>query len=452
MIKEHDQKAMTKATPRRLAYVDSDKEAPAGSLARSFSDRFSLESYCTFDTRRQTRSVSKSQRTPSKNKEPSHRRRSRRLEDRSRTKEKVGRSKSRGKRSGHQETSSDSEYEEGSEDTYEDLNSPYKRPKPTHFTQRITCFKHHLMAKLPRNIKIHGIKRRQNEGLQAFMDRFKFESSHIKGIPLVLCISAFMHGHGHPEVAKKLNEKIPKTVDEMFERVRAFIRGEVVTGLGEMVCPLQWDKGIVLLAWSGGPEKARNKGGRRETQRNMGIYTLYPRKDTFTPLIKTPKEILAMESLSFPKLPPLIRTPEKQNLNKFCDYYGDKGHNTTDCYHLKKNIEEVVASGKLSHLVKDIRQNNQRNGSQGMNNVKVINMIRGGVNRKRPFEGESFGLIDELTFPAIPQNRLTDESIVLEGRIEDHQVRRFFVKDMYPFPEEGEGLVSLMEYPYKCFL
>ncbi|GJV72563.1 hypothetical protein Tco_1492558 [Tanacetum coccineum] len=54
-------------------------------------------------------------------------------------------------------------------------------------------------------------------------------------------------------------------------------------------------------------------------------------------------------------------------------------------------------------------------------------MIRGGVNRKRPFEGESFGLIDELTFPAIPQNRLTDESIILEGRIEDHQVRRFFV-------------------------
>ncbi|GJR56226.1 hypothetical protein Tco_1406747 [Tanacetum coccineum] len=72
MIKEHDQQAKTKATPRRLAYADSDKEA-------------------------------------------------------------LARSKSRGKRSGHQETSSDSEYEEGSEDAYEDLNSPYKRPKPTPF-------------------------------------------------------------------------------------------------------------------------------------------------------------------------------------------------------------------------------------------------------------------------------------------------------------------------------
>ncbi|GJS21267.1 reverse transcriptase domain-containing protein [Tanacetum coccineum] len=68
-------------------------------------------------------------------------------------------------------------------------------------------------------IEIYGIKRRQNEGLQALMDRFKSESSHIKGVPPVLRISAFMHGHGHPKLAKKLNDKIPKMVDKMFERV-----------------------------------------------------------------------------------------------------------------------------------------------------------------------------------------------------------------------------------------
>ncbi|GKB64982.1 hypothetical protein Tco_0921168 [Tanacetum coccineum] len=94
----------------------------------------------------------------------------------------------------------------------------------------------------------------------------------------------------------------------------------------------------------------------------MGMYTLCPRRDTFTPLTKTSKEILAMESISFTELPPLIRTPEKQNLNKFCDNRVDRGHNINDCYQLKKQIEEVVASGKLTHLVKDIRRNNQRNG------------------------------------------------------------------------------------------
>ncbi|GKA57680.1 hypothetical protein Tco_0756868, partial [Tanacetum coccineum] len=212
---------------------------------------------------------------------------------------------------------------------------------------------------------IHGIKRRQNEGLQAFMDQFKSESSHIKGVPPVLCISACMHGHGHPELAKKLNDKIPKTVDDMFERVRAFIRGEVVAGSAEIVHPSQGDKGYIRLAWTGGPKKARNRGGPREARRSIGVYTPYPQKDTFTPLIKTLKEILAMESL-------------------------------------KKKIEEVVASGKLAHLVKEILRNNQRSGNQGRNGVKAINMIREGGNRKRPFEEGRSGLTDELTFPAIP--------------------------------------------------
>ncbi|GJT83147.1 hypothetical protein Tco_1057489 [Tanacetum coccineum] len=57
-----------------------------------------------------------------------------------------------------------------------------------------------------------------------------------------------------------------------------------------------------------------------------------------------------MESISFPEPPPLIGTPEKKNLNKFCDYHGDRGYNTNDCYHLRKQIEEAVASGKLAHL------------------------------------------------------------------------------------------------------
>nr|GFB50590.1 reverse transcriptase domain-containing protein [Tanacetum cinerariifolium] len=115
------------------------------------------------------------------------------------------------------------------------------------------------MPKTP--TKIHVIKRRQNERLQTFMDRFKLKSLHIKGVLPVLCILAFMHGHGHPKLAKKLNDKIPKMGDEMFERVRAFIRGEMAVGSAKMVRPLQGDKGNTSLVWFGGQEKARNKNG-----------------------------------------------------------------------------------------------------------------------------------------------------------------------------------------------
>ncbi|GKD30003.1 hypothetical protein Tco_1240781 [Tanacetum coccineum] len=339
-------------------------------------------------------------------------------------------------------------------------------PKPTPFTQRITRFNDHRRAKLPQNIMVYEGNKDPKDHLGIFstaaeqeewlmpiwckmfrqtlggatrnwfddldpksVDSFEElsqklleEFSQQKRFPPVLRISAFMHGHGHPELAKKLNDKIPKTVDEMFERVRAFIRGEVAAGSAEMVHPSQGYKGYVRPAWTRVPEKDRNRGGLREARRNMGVYTPYPQKDTFTPLTKTPKEILAMESVSFPEPPPLIGTPEKQNLNKFCDYLGDRGHNTNNCYQLKKQIEEVVASGKLAHLVKDIRRTNQRNGSQGRYNVKVINMIRKGGNRKRSFEEERSGLTDELTFPVIPQNQLTDEPIILKGIIEGDRV------------------------------
>ncbi|GKD92675.1 reverse transcriptase domain-containing protein [Tanacetum coccineum] len=57
-----------------------------------------------------------------------------------------------------------------------------------------------------------------------------------------------------------------------------------------MVRPSQRDKGYVRPAWTRGPEKARNKGGMDKG------YAPYLRKDTFAPLTKTLKEILAMES------------------------------------------------------------------------------------------------------------------------------------------------------------
>ncbi|GKD45858.1 hypothetical protein Tco_1270503 [Tanacetum coccineum] len=157
-----------------------------------------------------------------------------------------------------------------------------------------------------------------------------------------------------------------------------------------MVRPSQGDKGYIRSAWSGVPKKSRNRGGPREAQRNMGVYTPYPQKDAFTPLIKTLKEIMAMKSMSFPEPSPLIGTPEKENLNKFCDYHEDRGHNTNDCYQLKKQIKEAVALGKLAYLVKDIRRNKQQNRNQGRDGMK-------------------------------------DEPIVLEGIIEGNQVRRILV-------------------------
>ncbi|GKC79206.1 hypothetical protein Tco_1129980 [Tanacetum coccineum] len=314
----------------------------------------------------------------------------------------------------------------------------------------------------------------------------------------------------------------------MFERVRAFIRGESSgcwiskTAPG----PSQEKKGLTFVQHGpGGLERARNKGGPREARRNMGVYTPYPRKDIFTPLTKTPKEILAMESVSFPEPPPLIGTPKKKILNKFYDYHGDRGHNTNDSYQLKKQIEEVVASGKLAHLVKDICPKTiQRNGNrkvtvvsiESLRECKHLERVQGSrkevqwrqrkekmsrirkqvilrsksnpgrgptsdpmslgktrcagkhrVHKRRPVApkgrlalkekvsrwlGE--GLIRKVLHPewitnAIPI-KLTNGTWKVQ--MDYFGLNKACTKDMYPIPDEGEELASLMGYPYKCFL
>ncbi|GJU79552.1 hypothetical protein Tco_1281917 [Tanacetum coccineum] len=114
LIKEHDQQGQTNTTPKRLNYDDSEKDGSESSRARN--------------------SLKRSSDRP---------RRLGRLE---------GKSGSKALNHGQESRSPeepDSSYEGDSEDTCEDLSTPYKRLKPTPFTSRITRFRHHRRAKLP---------------------------------------------------------------------------------------------------------------------------------------------------------------------------------------------------------------------------------------------------------------------------------------------------------------
>ncbi|XP_074352605.1 uncharacterized protein LOC141691747 [Apium graveolens] len=54
--------------------------------------------------------------------------------------------------------------------------------------------------------------------------------------------------------------------------------------------------------------------------------------------------------------PAKMKVPNhKKNPDKYCDYHRDKGHNTDECYHLKKLIERMIKDGKLNQFVRDLR-------------------------------------------------------------------------------------------------
>ncbi|GKB51091.1 hypothetical protein Tco_0901844 [Tanacetum coccineum] len=113
-------------------------------------------------------------------------------------------------------------------------------------------------------------------------------------------------------------------------------------------------------------DKAKAGGKRTEEEKDGDLQKPYKEvlKSPFTrriinldALTKQPKEILATKlQLQLPSCPTMIETLKKENLDRYCDYHKEKGHYTNDYYQPKRQLEAALKSGKLGHLVKDVRQ------------------------------------------------------------------------------------------------
>nr|GEZ45196.1 hypothetical protein [Tanacetum cinerariifolium] len=145
---------------------------------------------------------------------------------------------------------------------------------------------------------------------------------HVSEAPECMRISRFMHSITNPDLIKKLNDNIPKSVDELMSVTTAFLREEVVVA--------NQSKKKALPAW-----KHHETVHRPNFDKRLDFKCQHKssrRQDRFTPLTKTPKEILATDTVK------------------------DKGHNTNAFIHLRRKIAEAVKSGHMSHLVKEVNQ------------------------------------------------------------------------------------------------
>ncbi|GJS92970.1 reverse transcriptase domain-containing protein [Tanacetum coccineum] len=103
---------------------------------------------------------------------------------------------------------------------------------------------------------------------------------------------------------------------------------------------------FVVTSFLQGQEAASNQERNKVTQAWFNLLT------------KTPKEILALEKGKFKTPPPMTTPVEKRNANKFCEFHGEVRHNTDECNHLRKQIEDMLKAGKLSHIIRELKQNN----------------------------------------------------------------------------------------------
>nr|GEY77686.1 hypothetical protein [Tanacetum cinerariifolium] len=220
-------------------------------------------------------------------------------------------------------------------DSYDDL----KKAFPENYIQQKKYIKD--------PIELYNIKQRDGKFTEDFVRRSKLESRDVKGASECMGIFGFMHGSTNPEFIKRLHDKIPKMVDEMMRVTTSFLRGELAASNHERKKSF--------------PPWKQHEGNRKQNFKKGGFQSQQMSKrkqDRFSLLTKTPKEIFALEKGKFKAPPPMTSPVEKQNYAEFCEFYGEVGHNTDECMHLRKQIEEMLKARKLSYLIKEIKQNN----------------------------------------------------------------------------------------------
>ncbi|GJS96513.1 reverse transcriptase domain-containing protein, partial [Tanacetum coccineum] len=284
-------------------------------------------------------------------------------------------------------------------------------------------------------VEIQNIKQRDGETIEDFIEHFKVETGRMKGAPKCMQISGFMHGVSNPELTKRLNEHVPKTMEEMMTITTAFIRGEAAAA-SKKKGHSSWKSQDSKRVHTRLPFDLHRDHSKRHAPEQKSDFRSQPREgrgsSRFTPLIKTPKEILATEAGKFKSPPPMVTPVEKRSSNKFCDFHNDKGHNTDECMQLKKQIEELVRADKLSHLIKEIKQGRDqiKNGKKeapAKDKSLAIYMIQQWQRTTKQKLTQSFAYGSEITFPPLADSDGTEGPLVIEAEIGGHMIHRIYI-------------------------
>ncbi|GJU17825.1 reverse transcriptase domain-containing protein [Tanacetum coccineum] len=293
-------------------------------------------------------------------------------------------------------------------DSYEDLRTAFRE----NYLQQTKHIKD--------PVEIHHIKQRDGESTEDFMERYKAEILDVEGAPECMKISGFMHGITHPELIKRLYEKIPRSMDEMYRVTTSFLQGEVAAfSHSRKKAPAPWKQ-------PEGGNKPNFKKGFKNKQRSDR------KPDRFSLLTKTPKEIFALEKGKFKAPPPMVTPAEKRDPNKYCEFHADTGHSTDECMQLRKQIDEMIKSGKLSQFIKELKQSDkpkaQKKGeTAGKDKPLAILMIQPWERVAKQRVTQSFSPETTISFPSLGEEDGTEGPMIIEAEIGGHFVHRIYV-------------------------
>nr|GEU70950.1 reverse transcriptase domain-containing protein [Tanacetum cinerariifolium] len=246
------------------------------------------------------------------------------------------------------------------------------------------------------------------------MKRFKVETGCMKGAPECMRISDFMNEVNNPELTKRLNEHVPKTMEEMMITTTAFIRGEVGAAKKRKVTHHEEYR----TSQSG---KLQKKGPTFKVSQGKegGLAGLPPYKDTKINSRGRGRKVLAITTYGDPSRKK--RTSQSGKLQK-------------------KGPTFEVSQGKEGGLAglppyKDTKINSRGRG------MKVLAITTyGDPSRKKSSNKfcdfhndkghstqkvtQSFERVIEITFPSLETSSGTEVPLVIEAKIGEHMIQR----------------------------
>ncbi|XP_022032871.1 uncharacterized protein LOC110933979 [Helianthus annuus] len=294
-----------------------------------------------------------------------------------------------------------------------------------------------------RNELLH-IRRRDNETVENFIIRFNKESLAIPGVTNDLACGAFLQGVNDDELLRTLHGRdgVPPTIDEILRIAKVYVIQEKAVAAShaanrkkEALKNQEEKDHRGSKGKSRGDRYQRNdKDARYDRHRNS-----YSRNEPSKPrseypnLSKTPAEILASENLRFNPPKPLKDNPNKDT-SKYCEYHKGSGHDTNDCFQLKKQIEYFVKAGKLAHLVRDIKQGppvvKEENDKAAGKRPRELNMVHADMGRgaKRSFSTLEPWMLATMTIePHMEDLHLTTDALIISAAVGDYRMRRILV-------------------------